>query len=156
MKKLRLIALAIAFIGSGTMVLYFAPSLLMHLLIRSKVEVIHGSEDIQNALLVLKQQKAQIFAPHLAFKIPRQPHVAWNWFANWKGAGVGRSWTQADRIIEFSKVGDDLLVYSIPIRWQEDESAGQEVSEMETNMPVSMAGNEEYSRNRSTNGSELS
>lgn len=127
------------------MVLFLAPSFLMHLFIRSKVEVVHSSRDIQNALLVLEQQKSQVFAPHLIFKVSRQPHVTWNWFANWKGAGVGRSWTQGDRLIEFAKVGDDMLVYSVPVRWREDESAGQIVSEMETNVSPSMSGSESYS-----------
>lgn len=38
-----------------------------------------------------------------------------------------------------------MLVYSIPVRWQEDESAGQVASEMETNVSPSMTGTEEYS-----------
>lgn len=156
MKKHRSIVLAFAFIGVGTMVLFLAPSFLMHLFIRSKVEVVHSSRDIQNALLVLEQQKSQVFAPHLIFKVSRQPHVTWNWFANWKGAGVGRSWTQGDRLIEFAKVGDDMLVYSVPVRWREDESAGQIVSEMETNVSPSMSAAKVIQhRNRNTNGSGI-
>jgi hypothetical protein len=145
MKKHRLIALVFALIGACTLVVCFTPSLLMHFLFRQKADVIQSSKDIENALLILKHQQSQTFDPHVIFKISRQAHSAWNWSANWKGARVGHSWTQRDRIIEFAKVGDDMLVYSILIRWQEDESAGQVVSEMETNVSPCMSGNEIYS-----------
>lgn len=145
-KRSRLIALIIAFMVSGTLVLSYAPSLLMHLFIRSKAEVVHSPEDIKNALLALKQQKPQFSAPHLVFKISRQPHISWHWIASWKGAGFGSSWTQADKLVEFSKVGENMLVYSIPIRWQEDGwSIDNVASEIETNVSPTMTGSEKYS-----------
>jgi hypothetical protein len=107
-KKLWPIVLVFAVIGIGTMVLFLAPSLLTHLFVRSKAELVRSPKDIENALLVLKKKKSQFLAPHIVFKIFQQPHTTWRWHANRNGAGVGRSWAQGDRIIEFAKVGDDM------------------------------------------------
>jgi hypothetical protein len=144
-KKFWLIVLVVAAIGLGATVLFFTPLLLTHLLEDSKTERVRSPKGIENALIALKQQKFQLFAPHVAFKISRRPRVNWFWSVNLNGAKAGHSWTEGDRLIEFSKVGDDMLAYSVPIRWREDASAGEVVSETYTNVSPSMSGNETYS-----------
>lgn len=135
MKKYLIIGLVIALIGVGKLALSFAPVFLLHLFVHSKTEAVHSSKDNQNTLLELKHQKSVSFInPQLAFKIHRRSFLTWNWFANWKSAGIGNSWTSGDRTIEFSNNGGDALAYSIPIRWQEDESAGPVVSQITTNV----------------------
>lgn len=124
---------------------FIAPSFFEHLLVRSKKEIVHSPQGIETALLKLKSQKQQFNAPHVVFEISRKPRSTWNWFLNWKSAGVGHSWTQGDRIIEFVNVGDGTLVYSVPVRWREDNSAGPVVSEIETNVSPSIFGTEIYS-----------
>jgi len=145
MKKRRIIltiCISIVFVIFAAS--FFAPSLVTHLFLHSKKKIIHSPEDIENALLELKNQKQEFSAPHIVFKISRKPRSTWGWFLNWKSAGVNHDWTQGDRIIEFANVGG-TLVYSIPIRWREDNSAGSVVSETETNVSPSMSGNETYS-----------
>ncbi|HSY74451.1 MAG TPA: hypothetical protein VK810_03190, partial [Dongiaceae bacterium] len=109
-----------------------------------KKKIVHSPEDIENALLELKNQKQEFNTPHVVFEISRKPHTAWSWFANWKGASVDHSWTQGDRIMEFANVGG-TLVYSVPVRWREDNSAGPVVFETETNVSPAMSGDELYS-----------
>lgn len=145
MKKHRVIliifmAVAVAIFA----IIFFAPSFLTHFFIYSKNEIVRSPEDIENALLKLQKQKPQFFAPHIVFEISRKPHTAWNWFANGKGASVNRSWTQGDRIMEFANVGG-TLVYSVPVRWREDNSAGPVAFETETNVSPAMSGDELYS-----------
>lgn len=123
---------------------FFAPSLITHLFLHSKKKIVHSPEDIENALLELKNQKQEFNAPHVVFEISRKPHTAWDWFANWKGVSVGHSWTQGDRIMEFANVGG-TLVYSVPVRWREDNSAGPVAFETETNVSPAMSGDELYS-----------
>lgn len=126
---------------------FFAPSLITHLFLHSQKKIVHSPEDIENALLELKNQKQEFFAPHIVFEISRKPHTAWNWFANWKGASVDHSWTQGDRIMEFANVGG-TLVYSVPVRWREDNSAGSVAFETKTNVSPTISGNELYSTSK--------
>jgi hypothetical protein len=116
----------------------------MRLFVHSKKQLVRSPSDIENALLELKQEKQQPFAAHIVFEISRKPHTAWSWIANWKGASVEHSWTQGDRIMEFANVGG-TLVYSVPVRWREDKSAGPVVSETETNISPAMSGDDLYS-----------
>jgi hypothetical protein len=122
MKKWPLLALACAFITVGALTLFFAPPFLMHLLMHLKVAVAHNSNDIQNALLELKQQKSEMFAePQLIFKISRRAHVNWIWWATLNEAGVTGSWTQSGRrdqswrstfILQDSQADDSSCGYS--------------------------------------------
>jgi hypothetical protein len=123
---------------------FFTPSIITHLFYHSKKKIIHSPEDVENTLLELKSQKQELNAPHIVFKISRKPRLTWDGFFNWKSAGAGYSWTQGDRLIEFSNVGG-TLVYSIPIRWRENSSAGSVVFETETNVSPSLSGTEIYS-----------
>lgn len=144
MKKRRAILIIFAAAAILIALTFFVPSFLTHLLIHSKKEIVRRPEDIENALLTLKNQKQKFNAPHVVFEIPRKPYSTWDWFANWKGASVSHNWTQGDRIIEFVNVGG-MLVYSVPIRWREDNSGGPVVSEIETNVSPSLFGTEIYS-----------
>lgn len=123
---------------------FLTPSLVTHIFLRSKKEIVRRPEDIENALLALKNQKQDFNAPHLVFEISRKPYSTWDWFANWKSAGISHNWAQGDRMIEFVNV-DGMLVYSVPVRWREDSSAGPSVSETETNVGPSLFGTEVYS-----------
>jgi hypothetical protein len=145
MKKYRVILTIFAVIAVAIFaVTFFAPSFFTRLFIHSKKEIVRSPKDIESALLELQKQKPQFFAPHVVFETSRKPHTAWNWFVNWKGTSVGRSWTQGDRIIEFSNVGG-TLVYSVPVRWREDSSAGPVTFETETNVSPAISGDELYS-----------
>lgn len=143
MKKYFLIALVFAIVGIGAVALFFAPLFLLHHSIHTKTDVVHNPDEIENALLALRQQKSD--ATHLIFRISRQPNSGWHWFGSWTSVGGGFSWTQGDREIEFSKVGDDMIAYSIPIRWRQDSAGGEVVSEIETNVAPSATGSETYS-----------
>jgi hypothetical protein len=145
MKKHR--AILIIFIGIAVAVFavtFLASSLITHIFLHSKKEIVRRPEDIENALLVLKNQKQDFNAPHLVFEISRKPYSAWNWFFNWKSASISHAWTQGDRIIEFVNVGG-MLVYSVPIRWRENNSARPVISETETNVSPPLFGTEIYS-----------
>jgi hypothetical protein len=125
-------------------VTFFVPSFFTRFFIHSKKEIVRSPEDIESALLELQKQKPQFFAPHVVFEISRKPHTAWNWFGNWKDSSIEHSWTQGDRIMEFANVGG-TLVYSVPVRWWEDKSAGPVVFETETNVSPAESGDELYS-----------
>jgi len=144
MKKSRFILLIFIAIGSLVILLALVPSFLMRFFVHSKKQLVHNPSDIENVLLELKQQKQQPFAAYIVFVISRRPHTAWSWFANWKGARVDHSWMQGDKIMEFANVGG-TLVYSVPVRWREDNSAGPVVFETETNVSPAMSGDELYS-----------
>jgi hypothetical protein len=139
----RLVLAGLIVVGVVLAFLFLTFSYATHTFPFSRKIMIHNSAEIENALLKLQQQKSDFLSPHLVFGISRQPNLSWNWHAGWNDTGVGYSWTQGDRTIEISKVGD-ILVYSISVRWSEDKSAGPVASEIETNVSPPLSGDEIY------------
>ena len=73
MKKRHAILIIFAAVAAVLIALtFFIPSFLPHLLIHFKKEIVRRPEDIENALLTLKNQKQTFNAPHIVFEISRK------------------------------------------------------------------------------------
>jgi hypothetical protein len=135
--------LALLVLMAGGILLFFILSRIISPLSASNSEAVHTTRQIENALLELKHN-VRLSSPHLIFKVVRPETVRTDASVNSTSARLSKSWAQGDRIIEFVNVGGEL-VYSIPIRWTEDNTAGPTMSKIETNVPGTPSGDELYS-----------